>query len=160
MGRRTLIGESLVDEGSITLLQLRAGLAWQKLRGGKLGQALLDLGYLEERALLCVLGRQLGLPVVEVDARAVPAELVHLVPERLLRERRVLPLALAGETLVVATSDPLDEGGLEEVARASGRGVRPVLAAERDIERALSSALDPPARAEGERLAPSLAWPG
>lgn len=146
---RTLIGERLVDEGSITVLQLRAGLAWQRARGGKLGEALLDLGYLEEPVLVGALARHLGLPVVEVVGRAVPAEVLGLVPEGVLRRRRVLPVALAGGALVVATADPLDAAALEEVARASGLGVRAALAAERDIEEALSRHLGPPRSAAG-----------
>jgi type IV pilus assembly protein PilB len=146
MEPRTLIGESLVDQGSITLLQLRDGLAWQKRWGGKLGHALLALGYVEESALLGVLSRQLGVPVVEVDALAIPADVVRLVPDRVLRERRIVPLALLSESrrgpLVVATADPLDAGVLEEVGFESGKSVRPVLATQRGIDRALSRHLD------------------
>jgi len=142
MDRRTLIGEILVDEGWITLQQLRVGLAWQKRWGGKLGRALLGLGYIEDTVLVTMLARQLGLPVVDLSNYTVPPGVLRLVPERVLRERRVLPVALRlegrREALVVATADPLDVHALDDVAFASGRQVRPVLATEWDIDRALS----------------------
>jgi len=146
MDHRTLIGEILVDGGWIDLQQLRAGLAWQKRCGGRLGSALLQLGYLDEWDLAATLGRQLGIPEVDVAGREVPAEVLSLVPGGVLRRHRVLPLALLEEgprgPLLLATSDPLDAKALDDVALASGKRVRPVIAAGPDIDRALSRHLD------------------
>lgn len=71
----------------------------------------------------------------------MPAEVLSLVPQRLLLRHRVLPLALLAEgtsgPLLLATADPLDAEALDEVAFASGKRVRPVIAAGPDIDRAL-----------------------
>jgi len=146
MERRTLIGEVLVDEGWITLQQLRVGLLWQERWGGKLGRALVGLGYLDECVLMDLLSRHLGIPLVEVESRDIPPAVLDLVPARLLRERRLLPILLLTENrrgpLVVATSDPLNVEALDEVAFASGKQVRPVLAPQWDIDRALLRYLD------------------
>jgi len=144
--RRWPIGGILVEEGRINLQQLRVGLSWQRRWGGKLGRALLMLGYLEERVLVEALGRQLGIPTVDLTGREVPPEVILLVPERVLRARRVLPVALLAESrrgpLLLATSDPLDVEVLDEVAFASGKSVRPVLATSLDVDRALARHLD------------------
>jgi len=146
MKRQELIGDILVREGRIDFQQLRAAIAWQRRWGVKLGSALLALGYLDERSLMGVLSRQLGIPEVVVNGREVPGEVIRLVPERILRERRVLPIALLVEprrgTLLLATSDPLDVALLDDVAFASGRAVRPLLAPASDIDRALARHLD------------------
>lgn len=142
MERRNLLGEILVDQGAITLHQLRMGLDQQHHGGGKLGLALVQLGYVDESVLARALSRQLGVPFVEINGREIGNELLRLVPERLLRQRRVVPLALLAESrrgpLVVATSDPLDVEALGAVALASGKKIRPVLATQPDIDRALS----------------------
>jgi len=57
-----LLGELLVeDEKLITEQQLRTALEWQERNGGKLGQALVDLGVLTAADLEQVLKRQVGL---------------------------------------------------------------------------------------------------
>ncbi|HTP52244.1 MAG TPA: hypothetical protein VMK42_16260 [Anaeromyxobacteraceae bacterium] len=167
MERRTLIGEILVDEGWVTLQQLRVGLAWQQRWGGKLGRALVGLGYLDECVLMDILSRQLHIQLVEVESRDIPTHVIDLVPLRLLRERRLLPILLLAETrrgpLVVATSDPLNVEALDEVAFASGKEVRPVLAPQWDIDRALLRHLDrgmhhsPAAKAPGKPARVGLA---
>ncbi|HVP68251.1 MAG TPA: hypothetical protein VMT17_13405 [Anaeromyxobacteraceae bacterium] len=142
MDRRTLIGEILVDGGWITVQQLRVALAWQRRWGGRLGRALVGLGYIDEPALVGMLGRQLGVAVVDLEGYTIPPGVLRLVPEKVMRERRVVPVALRPEgrreALLVATADPLDMEALDDVAFASGKTVRPVLATEWDIDRALS----------------------
>jgi type IV pilus assembly protein PilB len=154
--KRVPIGQLLIQGGSIDTRQLRAGLEWQKRRGGRLGHALVHLGLVNETELLWALGRQFEMPVVDLSARTVPADVLLLVPQKIIEGRRVLPLELLSECrrgpLVVATSDPLDLHALDEVAFASGKLVRPVLATRTQLEVAIArylgrghaSALDMP----------------
>jgi type IV pilus assembly protein PilB len=146
MRRQVLIGEMLVEGGRIDLHQLRSALAWQRRWGGRLGNALLALGWLDERSLATALSRQLGIAQVDLDDLDVPETVVRLVPERIQRERGIMPVALLAESrrgpLLIATSDPLDVVALDEVAFASGKRVRPLLAAPSDIVRAHGRHLD------------------
>jgi type IV pilus assembly protein PilB len=146
MRRQVLIGEMLVEGGRIDLQQLRSALAWQRRWGGKLGHALLALGWLDERSLALALSRQLGVAKVDLDGWEVPESVVRLVPERIQRERGVMPVALLAESrrgpLLLATSDPLDVVALDEAAFASGKRVRPVLATPTEIVRAHGRHLD------------------
>jgi type IV pilus assembly protein PilB len=99
-----------------------------------------------EAAVLEVVGQQLGVPFVEIGNRHIPPQVLSLVPERLMRARRVVPLARLSDgkrgPLVVALPDPGDLAAIDEIAFATGMQVKPVLAAEPDIERALSRVLD------------------
>jgi len=146
MPSQVLIGEILVDGGRIDLQQLRSALAWQRRWGGRLGHALLALGWLDERALAAALSRQLGVAQVDLDGLEVPETVIRLVPERIQRARGVMPVSLLAESrrgpLLLATSDPLDVVALDEVAFASGKRVRPLLAAPSDIVRAHGRHLD------------------
>jgi type IV pilus assembly protein PilB len=136
----------LVEDRRIDLQQLRSALAWQRRWGGKLGHALLTLGWVDERALTAVLSRQLGIAHVDLDGMEVPESVIRLVPERTQRERGVMPIALLAESrrgpLLLATADPLDVVVLDEVAFASGKRIRPLLAAPNDIVRAHGRHLD------------------
>ena len=143
---RERIGEMLVARGAIDALQLASALSHQRRWGGRLGRSLVAMGFLREEAVLATVGAQLGVPVIELGDRAVPPAVLRLLPDRLIRARRVLPLGRLGPrrggALVVATADPFDLRVLDEIAFAAGRAVRAVLAAEDDLERAIARLLD------------------
>lgn len=143
--KRVPIGQILVERGSIDGRQLRAGLDWQRRRGGRLGGALVHLGIVDEAAVVGALGTQLGIPVIDLAGRKIDRDVLRLVPERIIQSRRVLPVELLAETrrgpLLLATNDPLDMQALDEVAFASEKVVRPVLATKGQIDVAVSRLL-------------------
>jgi type IV pilus assembly protein PilB len=142
---RVPIGQILVERGSIDGRQLRAGLDWQRRRGGRLGGALVHLGMVDETTVITALGVQLGIPVIDLAGRQIDRDVLRLVPESVIQSRRVVPVELLIETrrgpLVVATSDPLDMPALDEVAFVSGKLVRPVLASNAQIDVAITRLL-------------------
>ncbi len=143
---RLRLGEMLVQRGCIDAVQLQSALAHQRRWGGRIGRSIVQLGFMPESALLRNVGDQIGVPFVEIGDRDVPRDVLALVPERLVRLRKVLPLERGGAgrrgPLVVAVPDPSDLATLDELAFATGMAVRPVLAAEHDLERANARLLD------------------
>src|SRR5512142_3541214 len=131
---RVRIGELLVQRGSIDAAQLQSALAHQRRWGGRLGRAIVQLGFMQERAVLETLSQQLDVPFVEIGERPIPRDVLALVPERLIRSRKVLPLEVTGRTrrgpLVVALADPADLRVIDEIAFATGMSVKPVLVSE------------------------------
>ncbi len=143
---RVRIGEMLVRRGNIDHAQLQSALAHQRRWGGRLGHAIVQLGFMKERPMLETLSEQLGVPFVEIADRAIPPQVIALVPEKLIRTRKVLPLELLGPgrrgPLVVALADPSDLRVIDEIAFATGTAVKPVLVSEYDIEAAIALHLD------------------
>jgi type IV pilus assembly protein PilB len=143
--KRVPIGQILVEGGSIDGRQLRAGLDWQRRRGGRIGSALVHLGMTDEGAVVRALGVQLGIPVIDLASHTVDRDMLRLVPARIIEERRVMPVRLLSEMrrgpLLVATSDPLDMSALDEVAFAADKMVRPALASRAQIDVAISRLL-------------------
>jgi type IV pilus assembly protein PilB len=141
------IGEMLLARGHIDQHQLASALAYQKHSGGRLGRALVSMGFVTESKLLSTLAVQLSVPVVHIGDRTVPASVWRLVPEKLLRSRRVFPLEILSASkrgaLLVALSEPDNLSLLDEIAFVAGRAVQPALAAEADIDRALARHLEP-----------------
>ena len=88
---RTPIGELLKEQRLIDDLQLRSAIAYQQKWGGRIGQAFVRLGFLDQPVLLSALGRQLGVQFIEIGDRVVHPEVLKLVPEKLMRQRKVLP---------------------------------------------------------------------
>jgi type IV pilus assembly protein PilB len=159
--RRMPIGQMLVEGGRIDLRQLRAALDWQRRWGGRLGAALVHLGFLPELEIFIALGRQFQMPVVLLGGRDVPPAILSLLPERTMRERQVLPLELLAETrrgpLLLAVSDPLDVAVVDEVAFLSGKQVRVALAAAGDLREAIARNLASWRFQEGVDLPPEPA---
>jgi len=144
---RAPIGELLVQAGYIDSLQVQAGMAHQRRWGGRLGEALVHLGFVTEEVVLAHVARQHGVPYVCIGSRSVDASVVGLVPEKLIRARKVFPIACAPKParglLVVATSDPWDLPILDEVAFVTGKMVKAALASDRDIEQAIERYFHP-----------------
>jgi type IV pilus assembly protein PilB len=161
---RLPIGQLLVQAGHVDVWQLQSALAHQRCWGGRIGEALVRLGFLTEPVLLAEVARQHGVPHVEIGERIVAPAIVRLVPEKLIRARKVFPIAYASQPrrglLVVATSKPQDLTVLDEVAFASGKTVNAALASDRDIERAIErhfGGLDVMMRSSGgEHARPAL----
>jgi Type II secretion system (T2SS), protein E, N-terminal domain len=147
---RVRIGELLKRRGRIDDLQLQSALAHQRRWGGRIGRAIVHLGFMDEPALMEAIGDQLGAPFVSLAERQVTREVLSLVPERLIRTRRVLPLARLATSrrgpLLVALADPADLGVLDEITFATGLDVKPVLAGEEDLDRAILRLLGGAAR--------------
>lgn len=135
------IGELLVQQGHLDPSQLQAALAHQRQWGGRLGGAIVHLGFMRAPAVLEALGQQLGMPFIEIGDRSIPPKVLALVPRKLAEARRVLPLELTQEgrryVVVVAVGDPVDVTVIDELAFVTGLNVRPVLASEEDLDRAL-----------------------
>ncbi len=147
---RKRIGELLVEVGALDPFQLESALAHQRRWGGRLGTAIVHLGFLREDQVLSAVGEQLGVSYVSLWDKVVPRDVLSLLPEKVIRSRKVLPLARLREhrrgPLLVALSNPADLGVLDELSFATGLEIRPVLASEVELDRAIDLLLSEGAR--------------
>jgi type IV pilus assembly protein PilB len=147
---RKKIGELLIEVGAIDPFQLESALAHQRRWGGRLGRAMVYLGFLREDEVLSAVGGQLGVPYVTLWDKVIPRDVLSLLPEKVIRSRKVLPVARLREhrrgPLVVALADPSDLVVLDELSFATGLEIRPVLASEDELEQAIENHLSRNAR--------------
>lgn len=105
------LGKLLLEEGMVDAGQLEQALDRQRRDGGKLGAALVQLGFLAEEALYYFLAVQMGLEY------AVPSELspsvTRLIPATAARKFAVVPYRAEGTTLTLLSADPSDPRYLE-----------------------------------------------
>jgi Type II secretion system (T2SS), protein E, N-terminal domain len=119
------LGQLLVARGWITVQQLTRALQTQNAVGGRVGTCLLEMEVLGEDLLVRSLSEQLGVPAAVVeDLRAIPEEVLRLIPEKLARRCRTIPFRVSGGRLDVAMQDPRNLVCQDEIAFACGRRVK------------------------------------
>jgi type IV pilus assembly protein PilB len=135
-GRKRL-GDLLVEAGLISNEQLDKALSVQKKTGERLGKALINLGYITEESMIEVLEFQLGVPHIDLNHLTVPREIAASIPGSLAERYSVIPIKKEGKKLTLAMVDPTNFFAIDDVRLASGFEVEPVIAAEREILRAI-----------------------
>ena len=133
-------GEGLVGRGVITQDQLDEAIHRQQttMRGKKLGDILVRLGYISKSHISQALSEQLNIPIVDLSEREIPERIRNLIDTRIAQLYRVIPLEEDGNVLKVAMADPTNINNLDNIARLLERPIDPVLASPEDISGALS----------------------
>ncbi|MEM8932799.1 MAG: hypothetical protein AAGE94_16565 [Acidobacteriota bacterium] len=152
------LGERLVSTGRLKLAELTKALDTQKLVGGRLGTVLLELGLVGEETLLQALGEQRATRTAPIDAlRRISPAVRRAVPEKLVRRYHLVPYAVRGKTLLIASMDPGDLLREDEIQFLTSFMVRTHLAVEFQVRVALhrhyGEPLQPRFRALAKRLA-------
>ncbi len=137
MRRKLRIGELLVENGLLTAEQLTLALQAQKKRGMRLGQILVDLGYVEETQLLDFLARQLDIAFVDLSAADLSQPTVMRLPEQHARRFNAIVIRETDKDLEVGLADPTDLLALDELSRILKRPIQPALVREADLLRTL-----------------------
>jgi type II secretory ATPase GspE/PulE/Tfp pilus assembly ATPase PilB-like protein/8-oxo-dGTP pyrophosphatase MutT (NUDIX family) len=115
-----------------------AALQAEQAANGSAWDAALRLRLVPESDLIDAISARLSTPIAQ--SLEVTPEAKALVPERIARRYRVLPLAAAGHTLDVATANPWDLDAERSVAFVSGHSVRMWLASPRDVTEGIDRA--------------------
>jgi len=131
--QRIRLGELLVQGGIISAEQRDTALAEQKRSGKKLGQTLINMGMLEEEALLNFLANQLDIPFIDLTRFPLTRQVVTILPETHARRFRVIALEEKGESLLLGMADPLDLLAQDEVARVLKREILPAIVRESEL---------------------------
>lgn len=136
---RKPVGELLIDAGLITADQLRDALAEQARTGERLGQILIRRGYITKQALGQVLQTQHGLPYIDLSTYPMDEQLIRSVPDWVITQYKVVPIAREGQEIQLAMLDPTDVVAMDTVGQMLGGRVRPVLITERDFDLAVTT---------------------
>jgi type IV pilus assembly protein PilB len=134
------LGDQLLAKGLITQDRLDEAIRLQQKLGKRVGQILVDKGWVSEQDLLLALGRQLDVPFVRLRAGLYDTVVVNLLDKESATRMRVLPLFRVRDELSLATFDPQSIPINDEVEERTGCRVRPVLARREDILAAINEA--------------------
>jgi type IV pilus assembly protein PilB len=128
------LGEILVQNRLITPLQLKKALDHQKHCGKRLGDALVELGFIDEDQKLHFLSFQLNVPVATARQYAgADLNVVALIPEHVARRYNCIALEKKETDLLVAMTDVLDLRLLDNLRDITELTIRPMLGKLDDI---------------------------
>lgn len=135
--KRVKIGDLLLAKKLITQEQLDQALKLQAAQGGKLGDILIQQGYVKEKQLLTALADQLKMPYVDIEHYDINKEASQRIPEKLARRFKMLPIDFKDHRFLIAMADPTDVQALDELNRLFMEPIQPVVASNTALIRLL-----------------------
>ncbi len=142
MAKTTRLGEMLVEAELIDKFQLESGLSFQRNVGGRIGSALVKLGYIAEETILQFLDEQDSFVRVDLQGLQIPADVLTAIPATKLYEHMVVPVTWESQgksrVLVVAMTDPTNLQLIDDLQFMVGCRIKAVVAPEFEIETALN----------------------
>jgi type IV pilus assembly protein PilB len=133
------IGDFLLECKVITPGQLENALQIQRQEGGRLGEVLVKQGLIKIEALLELLSKQLGVPIVNIKGLVIKQEVLDLVPEHIAKGRNIIPVEVVDDKLVIVMGHPEDVITIDDVNLITGMKIHIALGNPADIEEAITS---------------------
>jgi type IV pilus assembly protein PilB len=132
------IGQILLELGLIDDQQLATMLEEQAGRGGELlGKVGLSLGFYTDEQLGEALAEQWGTTFVTLYDRHIPPEVARLLSEPMAQLYRVIPLALDGNRLTIASAEPQKIQIADELRTFLGYDIHVCVATEPEITKVI-----------------------
>jgi len=133
-GATASLGQILVENKLIDALQLKKALDYQKTSGMRLGDALVELGYIDEDQKVHFLAGQLQVPLATARLYAsADLNVVALIPEHIARRHKCIALEKSDTELTVAMCDVLNLTLLDSLRDTTNLTIRPILGKAEDI---------------------------
>ncbi len=131
------LGDILVQRKKITAEQLAEARNARKGPQDRIERILVEKGFAKERDVLEIIGEQLSIPVVDLANIRIDADLLKLIPPKVVHRYRMLPISKENGTIRIATANAFDLYAFDELRMLTGTKVEPVLASEAEIKRAI-----------------------
>jgi DNA-binding response OmpR family regulator len=137
---RKELGEILREADLVSEAQLAEALNLQKTFGERLASILVRQKILTEKFAVTYLGRQLGIPPIDLSKAEIDLAVLDTVHLDVCEKHLVFPVKMQGTRLQIAMSDPLDHVLITEIEFKSGVRLSPMIALESSIKNAISEA--------------------
>ena len=127
------IGEILCKEGYITGNQLEDALNYQKKNKGRLGNILINLGYIDDETIVSVLSRIHNYPAALLSKTTPDPEVFKIVPYEMAKKYLAFPLRFKGEELVISMAEPTDTSAVADLQNEVQKSIIISISTEKDI---------------------------
>jgi type IV pilus assembly protein PilB len=136
--QRKSLGESLVEQKIITDEQLKSAVKESEKSGEPLRKILVKLGLASDEDICNFFEEQLGIPRIDLKNFLIDSKILSLVPESLAKKYNLIPLFKTGDTLTIATAEPLNVIALDELRIKTKSNIEPTVATETEVRNAIN----------------------
>lgn len=137
MAQRKL-GQILIDLGYLNEDQLWDILEEQKQSPGEIiGQVAVRMGHVTQEQVTEALAEQWGMPVINLAETNIPANVLEIVPETMAEIYKIMPVSLKENVLTVAMADPQNVAALDDLRNFLGHEVRGAVSSQSEVEEAI-----------------------
>ncbi len=136
------LGNLLLQEQLVNAEDIDKALQLQAATGKRLGTILIEKGWVSETNLLKILGKQLGIPYINLRPGLWDPAISTLLNPEICQRFMVFPLFKVHKKLILATSDPQDLHVFDEIRKLTGFTIKPVLAKSEEIARQFKESID------------------
>jgi type IV pilus assembly protein PilB len=132
---RRYLGDVLVELGFVDRELVEKVLATEHRAGRPMGELLVGIGIIDSSQLAQALAERNALDYVDLNVFEVDQGAANLVSAAEARRYRAIPIAFLGDgALLIATADPSNVVGLDDIAMATGYEIRRAIATPEGIE--------------------------
>ncbi|MBM4077716.1 MAG: pilus assembly protein PilB, partial [Planctomycetes bacterium] len=133
------LGQILIDLGYLTEDQLWDVLEEQKQSAGEIiGQVAIRMGFVTDAQVTEALAEQWGMPVVNLQETTIPPKVLELVPQTMADVYKIMPISLKDNVLTVAMADPQNIAALDDLRSMLGHEVKGAVSNHKDVEAAIA----------------------
>ncbi len=132
---RKKLGEILVRQGACLAPQVEKGLALAQGSGKRIGEALIEAGFVKEKDVAKALAEQFGMEFVDLSSsEGVASVEPDLIPEELIKKHFILPQGKSGSRMKLIVHDPVNIELMDMLRFRLNVEIEPRIAAKDDIK--------------------------
>lgn len=135
--KRVELGDVLLRQGLINQQDLKKAQEYQGEKGGTLSEVLVRLKFVKEEQVVIGLAEQLGIPHMKLSHYILDPKVMKMVPARVVRKEKVIPLSRSGNTLTIATADPLNVLMIDNLRAITGCNIQAIVATPSEINQVI-----------------------
>ncbi len=135
--KRQKLGEMLVESGQLNNDELNVALEEQKTSWKKLGDILVEMGFVTDGALVDTIAKQIAVERINLKSTYIDSEVARLIPKEVAKKYTVIPVYKQDGLLYVAMSDPRNMNALDDLRVITQQPIRSLIASAGEIEEAI-----------------------
>ena len=129
--------KTLIESKRLTQNDINIALELQRKRGIGLDRALIEKGFINEKDLLILLVKELHIPFINLKKFRIDPNLKEVIPERIARQYRIIPISKMESTLTIALSDPLNIFAIDDLKSITGKDIDVIMCTDSEIMSAI-----------------------
>ena len=137
-GLKEKLTKILIDKNLLKEDDLQKALALQKEKGGSLSEVLVSLKLISKNDLMMAISEHLGIPPINLGRFKIDPAVLKLIPRKVARHYKIMPIAKMGNVLTLAIADPLNIFAIDDMKALTGFKITPIVTTENDINDAIN----------------------